>query len=99
MLYNFIKRISLRTYVLYYQFIHVNSKSTYTLPQCSVMRHTHITAAFGNVLILPPGGALFYVKQGIGSFFCGPSLKLPQVVVEGLDVGKHTHGVWFSHVF
>ena len=24
----------------------------------------------------------------------GSSLKLPQVVVEGLDVGEDTHGVW-----
>lgn len=32
-----------------------------------------------------------------------PSLKLAQVVVEGLDVGEDTHGVWFTthdhHVF
>lgn len=25
-----------------------------------------------------------------------PSLKLAQVVVEGLDIGEDTHGVWFT---
>ena len=64
---------------------------------------THVTAALSHVLLLPPGGTLFCVEQGIEPFSCGPSLKLPQVVVEGLDVGEHTHGVWFPahdhHIF
>lgn len=35
-------------------------------------------------------------KRRRSSGFFWASLKLAQVVVEGLDVGEDTHGVWFT---